>query len=287
MLKVDLRKAFDSIHWDFIKALLKALHFPIVFTKWIMTCVSNVEFHLHLNGRIHGSFSGRRGLRQGDPLSPLLFVLAMEYFSRLMQKASLHPRCRHHPHCKALNITHLMFANDLILFSKAHVPTIHIIKEALEQFSHSADLEANLHKSQIFIGGCSPTLHNHCLLASGFQEGALPMKYLGVPITASRLTKLECSTLVEKITARVHIWATRNLSFAGRAMLINGVIFGMFNYWASMFLLPQNVLEKITTICRNYLWGGTDDYSRAPHISWPTTCKGKKFGGIGTKDFAA
>ena len=94
------------------------------------------------------------------------------------------------------------------------------------------------------------------------------MNYLGVPIIASRLTKLECSALVEKITARIHIWATRSLSFAGRAMLINGVIFGMFNYWASIFLLPKTVLEKITTIYRNYLLGGgTEEHTKIPHIS--------------------
>jgi len=99
-------------------------------------------------------------------------------------------------------------------------------------------------------------LHTQCLQAIRFHEGTLPMKYLGVPITASHLTKLECTALVEKIPARVHIWATINLSFAGRVMLINDIIFGMLNYWASIFLLPQTVLEKITTICRNYLWGG-------------------------------
>jgi len=200
-----------------------------------------------------------------------------------MQKASLHPQFRHHPHCKALNITHLMFADDLIMFGKAHAPTIHIIKDALDQFSQTAGLEANLQKSQIYIGGCSATLHIRCLQASGFQEGALPMHYLGVPITASRLTKLECSAIVEKIIARVHIWATRNLSFAGRAMLINGVIFGMFNYWASMLLLPQYVIEKITVIYKNYLWGCSDVYSRAPHISWTTTCKDKNLGGSGLR----
>ena len=88
------------------------------------------------------------------------------------------------------------------------------------------------------------------------------MKYLGILISASRLTKLDCSTLVEKITSRVHIWATRNLSFAGRPTLINSVIFGMFNYWASIFLLPQNMLEKITAVSRKYLWGGRDEYVR-------------------------
>ncbi|KAJ8424331.1 hypothetical protein Cgig2_003526 [Carnegiea gigantea] len=93
--------------------------------------------------------------------------------------------------------------------------------------------------------------------------------------------------LVEKITNRVHIWATRNLSFAGRAMLINGVIFGMFNYWASIFLLRQNMLEKITTICRNYLWGGTEEHTKVPHISWANTYKAKKHRGIGIKDYVA
>ena len=287
MMKIDLHKAFDSIHWHFVEDLLHALHFPKIFTKWIMACVSNVEFSLHLNGQIHGSFKGRRGLRQGDPLSPLLFVLTMEYFSRIMLKTSGHPHFKFHPHCKPLNLTHLMFADDLILFGKADVPTIRIMKEALDSFSQSTGLVANLLKSQIFLGGCSTSLHNHCLQVADFPEGSLPMMYLGIPITASRLSNLECSNLVEKITARVHIWATKNLSFAGRSMLINGVIFGMFNYWASIFLLPQKVLDKLTSICRNFLWGGKIDSSKIPYISWATTCKAKKNGGAGIKDFKA
>ena len=113
------------------------------------------------------------------------------------------------------------------------------------------------------------------------------MKYLRVLITASRLTKLECSSLVEEITARVHIWATRKLSFAGRAMLINGVIFEMYNCWASIFLLPKAVVEKITSICRNYVWGGTEEYTRVPHISCAHTCQAKKHGGIWIKDYDA
>ena len=98
LMKVDLKKAFDSVHWSFLEELLEALHFPKIYIKWIMVCISNVEFFLHINGRISRSFIGHRGLRQGDPLSPLLFVLAMEYFSRTMQKASAHPYFSYHPY---------------------------------------------------------------------------------------------------------------------------------------------------------------------------------------------
>ena len=267
MLKVDLHKAFDSIHWHFLEDLLHAMHFPIIFIKWIMACVSNVDFILHFNGHIHGSFKGCRGLRQGDPLSPLLFVLTMEYFSRMMQKASCLPHYRYHPYCRPLHLTHLMFADDLILFSKADVPTLRTLKDTLDSFFLTSGLKANIHKSQMFLGGCHNSLHYQCLQILGFQEGELPMRYLGVPITASRLTKLECTELVEKITARVHTWATKSLSFAGRATLINSVIFGMFNYWASIFLLPQMVLDSITSICRNFLWRGGRKNSPECHTS--------------------
>lgn len=93
--------------------------------------------------------------------------------------------------------------------------------------------------------------------------------------------------MVEKIIVRVKIWALRSLSFAGRAVLINNVIFGMFNYWASIFILPAEVVERITQVCRNYLWSGTDDFKRVPHISWQHTCLPKAQGGLGLKEYTA
>jgi len=76
----------------------------------------------------------------------------MDYFSRIMLRASSLPQYKHHPHCKALNITHLMFADDLILFGKADVPTLRIMKDALTTLSSSTGLVANIHKSQIYLG---------------------------------------------------------------------------------------------------------------------------------------
>ena len=279
ILEIHLQKAFDSVHWDFIKEYLSALHFPEIFTKWVLACVTSVNFFISLNGQQSDKFKGGRGLRQGDPLSPLLFVLAMDYLSRLLKRASQQAGFKYHPHCRKLGLTHLVFADDLMLFCKADPPSLQLFNRALTSFRDTAGLGTNLLKSQMVLGGCDDTLQQQCLLLSGLKEANFPLKYLGVPITTSRLTKIQCISLVEKIMAKVHIWTSRNISFAGRARLINSVIFGMYTYWASIFLLPAEVTEKITKICRNFLWSGTAGYKKSPYISWKQTCLKKSQGG--------
>lgn len=81
-MKVDLRKAYYSSHWDFIRDLLEGMEFPKKFTDWIMVCVTSPSFTLSVNGSLCGFFQGKKGIRQGDPMPPLLFVLATEYFTR-------------------------------------------------------------------------------------------------------------------------------------------------------------------------------------------------------------
>ena len=71
------------------------------------------------------------------------------------------------------------------------------------------------------------------------------MRYLGVPITVSKLSKIECHTLVDKIMGKIKQWSTTNISFAGRAQLINSVVFGMYSFWASIFILPKEVIDKV------------------------------------------
>ena len=130
IMKIGIHKAFDSVHWAFLKELLNSLKFPPLFTQWIMTCITSVQFSININGQQGPFFKGKRGLKRGDPLSPLLFVLAMEYLSRLFRHASLTPRFVLHPHCEKMGLTHLQFADDLILFCKAHPSSVRIMMEA-------------------------------------------------------------------------------------------------------------------------------------------------------------
>ncbi|XP_074266100.1 uncharacterized protein LOC141588565 [Silene latifolia] len=121
------------------------------------------------------------------------------------------------------------------------------------------------------------------LQVSGFSEGALPFKYLGVPISAGRLSVKNCSCLIEKITEKIHGYAAKKLSYAGRLTLVNSVLTTLYTYWASIFILPKGVLRRIDALCRNYLWDGSTEYVRSPLVSWEKVCVPKDEGGLGIR----
>lgn len=118
LMKIDLKKAYDMISWDFLYEALQGYGFPEPFIQIVMRCVTSTKFTVKVNGEGHGYFQGRRGLRQGDPMSPLLFVLVMEYLTRLLGKMSEVHDFKFHPMCKASKLTHLIFADDLMIFCK-------------------------------------------------------------------------------------------------------------------------------------------------------------------------
>ncbi|XP_074314321.1 uncharacterized protein LOC141649534 [Silene latifolia] len=188
----------------------------------IMLCISTPTYTLNLNGAHFGFFNGRRGLRQGGPISPLIFYICMEYLSRLMDFATRKWYFRYHPMCKSLRLTHLLFADDLLMFSKGDVQSIMLILRVLATFSGSSGLKVNAAKSKVVFNGVSESLKHDITQISGFQEGTLPFKYLGIPIQPGRLTKADCNVLLDKIVSKIRGIGARKLSYAdyNRAPLV-------------------------------------------------------------------
>lgn len=117
-----------------------------------------------------------------------------------------------------------------------------------------------------------------------YKEGRLPFKYLGVPISPKTPSSMDCKVLVEKMPSKIKTWGSRNMSYAGRAQLINSVLMQLYVYWASIFILPRKIMKIITGICKNYFWDGKVHNNRVPLIAWKTICKGKKGRGLGIND---
>lgn len=134
-IKIDLRKAFDSVNWAFLFKVLKAMNISNQFVRWSEGYVATPRFSLVLNGGLVGFFKGKNGLRQGDPLSPYLFVLVIKVLSKLLDSATLNKMISFHPKCKRVCLTHLAFADDMLIFTKGELKSvISVFRSAGQQF---------------------------------------------------------------------------------------------------------------------------------------------------------
>ncbi|KAL0295155.1 UNVERIFIED_CONTAM: Retrovirus-related Pol polyprotein from type-2 retrotransposable element R2DM [Sesamum radiatum] len=283
-LKVDLRKAYDTVEWDFLKATLTLFGFPERFIHWIAECVTTPSYSVCINGAPHGFFRGARGLRQGDPMSPFLFVLVMEVLTLILrQRIEQNGGFSYHWRCEAVQLFQLSFADDLLLFSKADPNSVQIFKDGLIDFAELSGLQANLQKSHLILSRSAAAYRDSLLAILDFQEGHLPLRYLGLPLLASRLSISDCQPILRKIEARIKGWEGVMLSFAGRVQLIKSVLSALQVYWAMAFILPKHIIKEIEKRLRNFLWKGNLDTGYAK-VSWQQVCRPVNEGGLGIRD---
>nr|GEV57413.1 RNA-directed DNA polymerase, eukaryota, reverse transcriptase zinc-binding domain protein [Tanacetum cinerariifolium] len=133
--KIDIQKPYETINWSFLELILTHFGFHEKLIKWIMICVKTTSFTINVNGKLCGFFKGGRGLRQGDPMSPYLFTLVMECFTLMMERnMQRNPNFQFHFGCKSIKITHVCFANDLLVLCHGDVESVKAVRDSIDEF---------------------------------------------------------------------------------------------------------------------------------------------------------
>ena len=282
-MKLDISKAFDSVQWSFLLNSLMAMGFPERFIHWIRLCVTTPSYSVQVNGDLAGYFQSARGLRQGCPLSPYLFVLCMNVLSYKIDKGLREKKFGIHPRCQSLALTHLCFADDLMVFVEGTKNSVEGVLSVFEEFTGWSGLSISLEKSTIFMAGVAEGEKSRILTNFPFAEGKLPVRYLGLPLMTQAMGRQDYMPLVEKIRGRISTWTCRFLSYAGRLQLIKSVLLSIVNFWATVFRLPSKCSAEIERLCSAFLWTGPELKSTGAKVAWQDICKPKNEGGLGIR----
>ncbi|KAK9705304.1 hypothetical protein RND81_07G046700 [Saponaria officinalis] len=208
----------------------------------------------------------------------------MEVLSRMLRAVPTTPGFSFHPKCCRVGLTHLIFADDLLVFTRGDYPSIKAIDRCLGLFASYSGLCPNPAKTNIYFAGVRPDVRKLILLGTNYVEGTFPFKYLGVPLYSSRLTRSMFYALIEKIKSKIRHWSNNFLSYAGRIQLLNSVVFGMESFWCACFLLPQWIISDIDKLCRQFLWGQAEGQRRLIYFSWEEVCRPGVKGGFGIRE---
>lgn len=223
-------------------------------------------------------------LRQGDPLSSYLFGLVMNIHFQKLNDAAINGILSYHPKCKDSGLTHLCFADDLLIFSDGSASSVHVILSFLHEFKLLSSLIISADKSRFFSCGLSNCQNDTSHAFSGIPKGYLSIRYLGLPLCTKKLSILNCEPLLQSIKNKISTWTIKYLSFADRQVLINIVIAGITNFWCSAFILPMEYITEINSMCSAYLWKGTLEGRHTARVAWETLTTPKEEGGLGLKN---
>ena len=236
-----------------------------------------------VNGSLEGFFTSARGIRQGCSLSPYLYIILNNILSKLLNETAEAGVFAYHPQCSEVKLTHLSFADDILVFTNGTTESLLGVLETMKRFATISGLHINASKSSIYASGNDVSSLVATAEALHIRVGTLPIRYLGMPLITKTLTSHDYEPLIDKIRNRMLCWSNKSLSFAGRLQLIQSVISSTVKFLSLAFKLPAKCLDTIESMCSAFLWSGSPTQTHKAKVSWEDLCFPKDEGGLGVR----
>ncbi|CAM8966334.1 unnamed protein product [Rhodiola kirilowii] len=225
-LKLDMTKAYDRVEWDFLEEIQRRMGFPERWIEMIMACVRTVTYMIRVNDKLSEEFRPERGLRQGDPLSPYLFLVCAEWLAQKLRREQEKAKLEGIKICwGAPEVTHLFFADDSVIFLRARLEDVANLRRILALYEEISGQKVNVNKSEIcFSCNVSPDLKDRICEMLEMKQVAKFSKYLGMPVVFSNNKTEMFSFIINKVWQKVQGWKEQTLSMAGKETLIKSVL---------------------------------------------------------------
>jgi len=285
LFKVDFEKAYDSVDLKYLDEVMQKMNFPTLWRKWMSGCVGSATASVLVNGSPTDEFNIERGLRQGDPLSPFLFLLAAEGFNVLMLYL-LEAKLFHGYKVGCgdeLCLTHLQFADDTLLIGEKSWQNVRSMWAMLLIFEQLSGLRVNFHKSLLTGINVSASWLSEAALLMNCRVGAFPFVYLGLPIGGDPRKLDFWRPILNSIKSRLSNWKSQFLSFGGRLILLKSVLSSLPVYFLSFFKAPTVIISSIESLFKIFFWGGGEVVRKIAWVHWDTVCLPKSEGGLGVR----
>ncbi|XP_074305682.1 uncharacterized protein LOC141640902 [Silene latifolia] len=203
----------------------------------------------------------------------------------MLRERGKDPLFTFHSKCVKIQLTHLIFADDLMIFTRGDLPSVKRGTQVLLEFSKRYGFMPNFDKTAAYFGGTSPELRQLILEDSGLTEGSFPFRYLGLPINHGSLSFCMFDGLVTKLKTLSTSRASKFLYYARKLQVINSMLFGLVNFWCSRFLLPKSICKHIDTFFRQIFWGYAKGHHKMIFKNWSSICTPLSEGGLNIKNF--
>nr|GEY88882.1 putative RNA-directed DNA polymerase, eukaryota, reverse transcriptase zinc-binding domain protein [Tanacetum cinerariifolium] len=282
LFKVDFEKAFDSVRWDYLDAVMLKMGFGSKWRSWISGSLHNVRSSVLVNGSPTKEFELFKGLRQGDPLSPFLFILAMEGLHSLMCKA------KELGLFKGANIgrdnikvSHLMYADDVLFFGEWSRSNVQNLISIIQCFYLISGLKIKIDKSNVLGVGASVLENAYIENSIGCGVSKIPLTYLGIPVGCNMSRTAHWNSVIHKFSSKLTSWKAKLFSVGGRLSLIKAVLGNLPTYFMSIYLMPSSVLSNLEAMRSKFFRGANPSERKMSWIKWERCVSSKEKCGLG------